>query len=131
MTTYSDLERLARINRILGCVEPTLARELIGDLRPLHTVVVVPKEDIRAVAAPHARELPHGVRLLLKGLGAMNRMGMQLVSYLLFESGFTRELIDMGFRDALAMEDALRAFLFDEPMNTLYAPAHLKIALEH
>jgi NTE family protein len=128
---HSDLERLARINRILGCVEPTLARELIGDLRPLHTVVVVPKEDIRAVAAPHARELPHGVRLLLKGLGAMNRMGMQLVSYLLFESGFTRELIDMGFRDALAMEDALRAFLFDEPMNTLYAPAHLKIALEH
>ena len=64
------------------------------------------------------------------GLGAMNRNGMQLVSYLLFESGFTRELIDMGYRDALAMEDELRAFLFDQPMATLYAPAHLKLALE-
>jgi hypothetical protein len=36
----------------------------------------------------------------------------------------------MGFRDALAMEDELRAFLFGEPMDALYAPAHLKIALE-
>ena len=60
----------------------------------------------------------------------MNRSGMQLVSYLLFESGFTRELIEMGFRDALEMEDELRAFLFDQPMDTLYAPPHLKFALE-
>jgi hypothetical protein len=28
------------------------------------------------------------------------------------------------------MEDELRAFLFDQPMDTLYAPAHLKFALE-
>ena len=46
------------------------------------------------------------------------------------QSGFTRELIAMGFRDALAMEEELRAFLFDGPMDTLYAPAHLKIELE-
>ena len=92
--------------------------------------MIVPKEDIRAIAARHSNELPRGVRLLLGGLGAMNRNGMQLVSYLLFESGFTRELIEMGYRDAFAMEDELRAFLFDQPMDTLYAPAHLKLALE-
>jgi NTE family protein len=60
----------------------------------------------------------------------MNRDGMQLVSYLLFESGFTRELIDMGYRDALAMEEDLRAFLFDQPMETLDAPLHMKLDLE-
>jgi NTE family protein len=74
--------------------------------------------------------LPRAVRLLLKGLGATNRSGMQLVSYLLFESGFTRELIAMGYRDAMLMEDELRTFLFVQPMDTLYAPAHLKFALE-
>ena len=36
----------------------------------------------------------------------------------------------MGYRDALAMEDPLRAFLFDQPMDTLYAPSHLKFELD-
>jgi hypothetical protein len=35
----------------------------------------------------------------------------------------------MGYRDAMAVEDELRACLFDQPMATLYAPAHLKLAL--
>jgi NTE family protein len=127
---YTDLERLARINRILEQGGAQDLRGTLADLRPLHTVVIVPKEDIRHVAARHAHLLPRGVRLLLKGLGAMNRDGMQLVSYLLFEGSFTRELIEMGYRDALEMEDHLRAFLFDEPMDTLYAPAHLQHALQ-
>jgi NTE family protein len=82
------------------------------------------------VAARYARELPRGVRILLRGLGASSNSGLQLVSYLLFESGFTRALIDMGYRDAMDMEDELRAFVFDQPMDTLYAPAHLKLALD-
>ncbi|HLF13256.1 MAG TPA: patatin-like phospholipase family protein, partial [Gammaproteobacteria bacterium] len=128
---YTDLERLTRINRILELAGTSRLEGPQGTLRPLHTVVVVPKDDIRSVAARHVQELPRGVRLLLQGLGATNRSGMQLVSYLLFESGFTRELIEMGYRDALAMDDELRAFIFDEPIDTLYAPAHLKRALEH
>jgi NTE family protein len=128
---YTDLERLARINRILQDTGAARIQGPLGTLRPLHALVIVPKDDIRAVAARHVNELARGVRMLLQGLGARNRSGMQLVSYMLFESGYTRELIDMGYRDACAMEDELRAFIFDEPMDTLYAPAHLKFALEH
>jgi NTE family protein len=127
---YTDLERLARTNRLLEQARDTRLTGALANLRPLHTLVIVPKDDLRAAAARHVQELPRALRLLLGGLGAMNRNGMQLVSYLLFESGFTRELIEMGFRDALEMEDELRAFLFDQPMDTLYAPAHLKFALE-
>jgi NTE family protein len=128
---YTDLERLARINRILEDTGAARIQGPLGTLRPLHALVIVPKDDIRAVAARHVNELARGVRMLLQGLGARNRSGMQLVSYMLFESGYTRELIDMGYRDACAMEDELRAFIFDQPMDTLYAPAHLKFALEH
>jgi NTE family protein len=60
----------------------------------------------------------------------MSRGGAQLISYLLFESGFTRELIDMGYRDAMSMEEHLRAFLFDQPMDTLDARMDLKKSLE-
>jgi NTE family protein len=127
---YTDLERLSRTNRILGQLDGTRLSGSLAALRPLHTLIVVPERDMRSVAAEHAHELPRAVRLLLRGLGASSRSGLQLVSYLLFESGFTRALIDMGFRDAMAMEDELRAFLFDEPMGTLNAPAHLKLALD-
>jgi NTE family protein len=127
---YTDLERLARTNAIVAQVGDVALHGRLAELRPLHALVVVPKEDIRGVAARHARELPRAIRLLLRGLGASSHSGLQLVSYLLFESGFTRELIAMGYRDALEMEDELRAFLFDQPMDTLYAPAHLKFALE-
>ena len=127
---YTDLERLSRTNRILEQLGRSKLSGNLAALRPLHALVIVPQQDLRALAAEHIRELPRGVRILLRGLGASSNSGMQLVSYLLFESGFTRALIDMGYRDAMAMEDELRAFLFDQPMATLYAPAHLKLALD-
>jgi NTE family protein len=127
---YTDLERLARTNRILEQLGDKRLTGPLAGLRPLHTLVIVPRQDLRSVAARYARELPRGVRILLRGLGASSNSGLQLVSYLLFESGFTRALIDMGYRDAMDMEDELRAFVFDQPMDTLYAPAHLKLALD-
>jgi NTE family protein len=127
---YTDLERLSRTNRILEQLGNRKLAGTLADLRPLHTLVIVPRQDLRSLAAEFAHELPRGVRVLLRGLGASSNSGMQLVSYLLFESGFTRALLDMGYRDAMAMEDELRAFLYDQPMATLYAPAHLKLELD-
>jgi NTE family protein len=127
---YADLEALSRTNRILEQLGPNKLTGPVAALRPLHTLVIVPRQDLRSVAAQFLHELPRGVRLLLRGLGATSRSGLQLVSYLLFESGFTRALIDMGYRDAMEMEDELRAFIYDQPMATLYAPAHLKLALD-
>jgi NTE family protein len=127
---YTDLERLSRTNRILEQIGDCKLSGTLAGLRPLHTLVIVPRQDLRSLAAEFVHELPRGVRVLLRGLGARSNSGLQLVSYLLFESGFTRALIDMGYRDAMEMEDELRAFIFDQPMATLYAPAHLKLELD-
>jgi NTE family protein len=94
-------------------------------------MVVLPSQDIRDIAGKHTNELPLPLRLLLKGIGATSRDGRQLVSYLLFESGFTRELIDLGYRDGLDRRDELKAFLFDEPMQSLEAPSYVRWDLEH
>ena len=123
---YADLERISRINTIIEQLPMDSLSGPVSRLRVLDTLVIVPKEDLRDVAARHVRELPRGIRLLLGGLGAMNRGGRQLISYLLFESGYTRELIEMGYRDGMEMEDELRAFLFDQPTDTLNTRFDLK-----
>jgi NTE family protein len=128
---YADLERVTRINMMLEQLGTERLRPPIANLRPIHTEIIVPSEDIREIAARHADELPKTLRLLLRGLGATQKGGRQLLSYLLFESGFTRELIDMGYRDALEREEHLRAFLFDQPIGTLDAPLFLRSELEH
>ncbi|HUF74274.1 MAG TPA: patatin-like phospholipase family protein [Gammaproteobacteria bacterium] len=128
---YGDLERITRINMILEQLGTGGLRGPIANLRRIDSMIVLPSEDIRNVAGRHAHELPLPVRLLLKGLGATSRDGRQLISYLLFESGFTRELIDMGYKDGLAKRDELEAFLFDESMDSLEAPPYLRADLEH
>lgn len=128
---YADLERVTRVNLMLEQLGTDRLQPPIANLRPIHTLIIMPHEDIRDVAARHAHELPRPVRWLLRGMGATQKDGLQLLSYLLFESGFTRELIRMGYRDALDREDELRAFLFDQAIGTLDAPQFLRQDLEH
>lgn len=114
---YADLERLNRINRIMEQIPDHVSEERNSELRPLNTLIIAPKKDIRSVAERHLHELPRAIRLLLRGVGATNRSGIQLTSYLLFESGFTTELIEMGFQDAISMESDIKAFFCDGPIR--------------
>ena len=63
------------------------------------------------VATRYLRDLPWTIRFLLRGIGAMNRNGSNLASYLLFERGFCRALIDMGYRDTMARRGEVVEFL--------------------
>ena len=48
---------------------------------------------------------------MLTGIGAMNREGGALTSYLLFERPYTRTLIDMGYADTMARDTEVGDFL--------------------
>ena len=126
---YADLERITRINNLLEHLPEQSAVSGGRLLRRIDCLVIVPSEDIREIALKHAHQLPRSVRMLLKGMGAMNRGGRQLISYLLFESGFTRDLIRLGYCDGKAQEETLRAFLYDEPMSSLSAPRIMRADL--
>lgn len=127
---YGDLERTTRINMMLEQCAAQGLEEPIANLRRIESMVLLPSRDIRGVAGDHAGELPLALRLLLGGIGAGSRDGRQLISYLLFESGYTRELIEMGYRDGLERRDDLADFLFDEPLDQLEAPAYVRADLE-
>ena len=106
-----DIERLERINRTLACVPPDSAREAGLKLRPIDVLVMHPSQPLERVAARHVQHFPRPVRFLLRTVGAMNRNGSNLASYLLFEAPFCRALIDLGYHDAIVRRDEMLAFL--------------------
>jgi NTE family protein len=113
----SDLESLTRINLILEQVPGRTLSGEFGDLRHTEALILLPSQDVRDIALRHVAEMPRTIRLLLRGLGALNYGGRQLLSYLLFESGYTRELIALGYADATARKAEILAFLAGAPVT--------------
>ena len=106
-----DLERMNRINRTLSLIPEDVRREKGMSLRPIEVLTIAPSQRLDHLAARHAKALPWAVRVMLRGIGAMNRNGGALISYLLFERSYTKALIDLGYEDTLARRDEVRRFL--------------------
>src|SRR5687767_12483712 len=110
---YSDLERLTQLNQIVDRVGPITVNngESTVHLKRVDMMVMLPSRDLSEIARHHVASLPRALRILLRTMGAMNTGGGQLMSYLLFQDTFTRELIALGYQDAMKRSDDLLAFL--------------------
>ncbi len=106
---FADLEQLERLNELVRA-----APDAAPGLRLIDTLMLAPSVDPREVAAQHVDDLPGGLRALLRVIGAGDLAGSQLASYLMFEAGYTRELIALGYRDAMEARTALLAFMSGE-----------------
>ena len=115
---YGDLEQLERIN-VLVHSAPQAAR---GE-RPIETLMLAPSVDPREIASRHVSEMPSGLRALLRVIGGRDVSGYQLASYLMFEAGYTRALIELGYRDAMEARSALTAFMSGEKLPQVMTAA--------
>jgi NTE family protein len=106
-----DLERMSRINKTLSLIPEDVRRENGVSLRPIEVLTIAPSQRLDRLAARHANALPWAVRAMLRSIGAMNRNGGALISYLLFERPYTKALIDLGYADTLERKEELRQFL--------------------
>jgi NTE family protein len=80
-------------------------------LRQIKVLVITPSQPLERIAVRHVNELPRTMRFLLRGIGAMNRNGSNLASYLLFEKGYCQALIELGYQDTMARRAEVLEFL--------------------
>jgi NTE family protein len=115
---YSDLERIERVNQVLG-LQPSL---LPGSHMVEKIVFLTPSRDPREIAAEHLASLPPALKALLRVSGASSTAGAQLASYLMFEGEYTRALIALGRRDTLARAADIRELLSVPPAPEVAQP---------
>ncbi len=108
---YGDLEQLERINELVHS-----APQAAHGVRKVETLMLAPSVDPREIAARHTIEMPRGLRALLRVIGGRDASGAQLESYLMFEAGYTRALIELGYKDAMQARTALIAFMGGEKL---------------
>ena len=109
-----DLERLERINKTIGLIPNRRLEQGGVALRPIDVLTIAPSEDIGNIAQRHAHLLPRTLRFLLRGIGAVGGHSSTLLSYLIFEKAYCRELIALGYKDAMASKDSILRFLNTE-----------------
>jgi len=107
-TLNADLARLKRINKTLQLV-PEENRQQTG-LVNIDSLVIKPSKDLRHVTQAHVGDIPRSVQVLLRTLGGWGR-DWRMASYLLFESAYCSELIDLGYTDGLNAEQEIIRFL--------------------
>lgn len=102
-----DIEMVNRMNEIDRLL--SMWRKRRSPWRPITTLHLRPSRDMASVAQAHFKSMPVLLRYLLNILGARSHSG-DLLSFLLFEKEFTRELLEMGYQDTLASANAVTAF---------------------
>jgi NTE family protein len=113
---YSDLERLNQINDLLRQIGPVRTAHSV--LKPVDLLVILPSRDLSEIARDHVGSLPRTLRVLLRTMGAMNTGGGELMSYLMFEGSFTRDLITLGYKDAMDRSGEIMRFMGGEILQS-------------
>ena len=109
----TDVEHLERLNQLLKDGHISQAGiEGCEKMRPLSVLQVTPSVRLTEVASYHQRDMPYLIQYFVNSLGRDAASCSDLMSYLLFTSKYTRELIELGYQDAQKKIDEIEDFLF-------------------
>jgi NTE family protein len=78
--------------------------------------------NLTEVAAQHQKDMPYLIQYFVNGLGRDAASCSDLMSYLLFTSKYTRELIELGYNDADEQIEEIEDYLFaddEKPVGPL------------
>jgi NTE family protein len=96
----ADADQLARINSLLAALPAHTPAPLA--LRPVDLLMLRPRRDLASLARGLTASLPQKVRRIVEGMGGQREAAAEFLSYLLFESSFTSQLMELGYEDVEA-----------------------------
>lgn len=108
----TDIERMERINNTLSHMTEEQRKAHPSALKQIPILALRPSRDLGQLARGTLKEFPTLMRYLLKGVGAQEDKGWDLVSYLAFEAAYTGQLAVLGYEDTLRRKAELQEFLF-------------------
>lgn len=103
----ADIERMRRINHTVTETKDKEVEYKDTRLRQIDYLVVAPSRDIREIVEKYVDNFPRTIKILLKGIGALTREGRPLMSYLMFDAPFCKELMEMGYEDGMAAREQI------------------------
>jgi NTE family protein len=106
-TLDQDGATLERVNQLVAQLPP---HRRMG-LRAIKFLMMRPSVDLGKLAGEYEPDLTGVLRLLARGLGSSDTKSPDWLSMLLFIPEYTRNLIDIGYRDAARQHDRLAEFL--------------------
>jgi NTE family protein len=104
-----DALQMSRISQLLKAL-PEAQRAAIG-MRPVEVLVLRPSRDLGALARKNEFRLPRAFRFFEKGLTGSHAKSSDVLSMVIFEPEFLRELVELGERDTENRASEIRAFL--------------------
>ena len=102
-----DAQTLARLNVLLQ----DLPEQKRDGLRMIDLVVIRPSQDIGKMAAEFEPRLPRPFRHMLGGLGSRETSSSDLLSLLMFQPEYLKQLMEIGEADMEARADDVAALL--------------------
>jgi NTE family protein len=103
----SDALEMLRINRLMARL-PDADRD---GLRPIDLLMLRPSVDLGQLANDYEADLPRPLRFLTRGLGTRETRSNDLLSLVMFQTDYVRQLIELGESDAAARIEDIRWFL--------------------
>ena len=109
----TDIEHLEHLNQLLtdGHINQ-LGIEGSEKIRPIRTFLIAPSVNLSDLAAQHQKDMPALIQYFVSSLGRDAASCADLMSYLLFTPNYTRDLIEIGYRDASERIEEIEQFLY-------------------
>lgn len=101
----SDIERIEKMN---------LMADIMGEKSPEKRIPILslfPSRDLGSMTEKLGEHLPTLLRYFLRSIGVSGKSGLDLLSYLAFDSSYTEQVVELGYEDTLKRKIEILAFI--------------------